>query len=146
MCSERREKGNTDNRGSSSSVFQEMDLTEEIREEDKKQYYLELLLCSQDGKRISEETYLFVKPKHFHFLHPEFRVEVQNDKEKYILNIQTSCFAKCIKMDLDNNNCEFSDNCFDLSPDRIKTVEISKNSFRRPVTMEELKKQLILKQ
>ena len=127
--------------GSSSSVFQEMDWTEEIREEDKKQYYLELLLCSQDGKRISEETYLFVKPKHFHFLHPEFRVEVQNDKEKYILNIQTSCFAKCIKMDLDNNDCEFSDNCFDLSPDRIKTVEISKNSFRRP--MEELKKQLI---
>ena len=122
--------------GSSSSVFQEMDWTEEIREEDKKQYYLELLLCSQ-------ETYLFVKPKHFHFLHPEFRVEVQNDKEKYILNIQTSCFAKCIKMDLDNNDCEFSDNCFDLSPDRIKTVEISKNSFRRPVTMEELKKQLI---
>lgn len=129
--------------GSSSSVFQEMDWTEEIREEDKKQYYLELLLCSQDGKRISEETYLFVKPKHFHFLHPEFRVEVQNDKEKYILNIQTSCFTKCIKMDLDNNDCEFSDNCFDLSPDRIKTVEISKNSFRRPVTMEELKKQLI---
>ena len=70
-------------------------------------------------------------------------MEVQNDKEKYILNIQTSCFAKCIKMDLDNNDCEFSDNYFDLSPDRIKTVEISKNSFRRPVTMEELKKQLI---
>lgn len=77
-------------------------------------------------------------------MHPEFMVDVQNQREKYILNIQTTCFAKCIKMDLEDNDCEFSDNCFDLSPGRTKTVEIDKKSLRRQITKEELKKQLIV--
>ena len=47
-------------------------------------------------------------------------------------------------MDLEDNDCEFSDNCFDLSPGRTKTVEIDKKSLRRQITKEELKKQLIV--
>lgn len=129
---------------SSSTVIQEMDWSEEIKEEDRKKYYLELFLYGQNDEMIAEETYLFVKPKHFQFMHPEFMVDVQNQREKYILNIQTTCFAKCIKMDLEDNDCEFSDNCFDLSPGRTKTVEIDKKSLRRQITKEELKKQLIV--
>lgn len=128
--------------GSSSAVFQEIDWSKEIEEEERKKYYLELFLYSRDGEILCEDTYLFVKPKHFQFLHPQFMVDVQEEKEKYVLNIQTSCFTKCIKMDMENNDCEFSDNCFDLSPGRTKRVEVEKRSLRRQISMEELKKQL----
>ena len=100
----------------SSSLICDIDMTEAVNEDNRNMLYLDMELVDEDEKLISSDTYLFVKPKHFQFLKPEIELSVSEEKERFVINLQTSVYTKCIRLDFTESDGIFSDNCFDLSP------------------------------
>lgn len=104
--------------------------------------YLEFSLSSLEGEVLGSDTMLFVKPKHFHFLKPEMICQVTETEESFEVQISTSVYTKCIQLDLRQEEGVFSDNCFDLSPGRIKKVVLGKETLSRKMTLSELREEL----
>ena len=97
----------------------------------------------REGRTISYDTALFVKPKHFKFLKPDISWNIQEEGEKLRISLKSSAYVKCVKLDLKTKDVLFSDNCFDLSPDEIKLVYVEKDKECRMITKEELQQELI---
>jgi beta-mannosidase len=109
--------------------------------EKKRTSYLEYAFEVND-KAISSGTVLFVKSKHFNFADPQLEFSVTEEADTFSLLITSKAFAKFVALELESDDVIFSDNYFDLSADKEKTVEISKSDMSQPLTLEELSQQL----
>lgn len=126
----------------SSSLICDIDMTEAVNEDNRNMLYLDMELVDEDEKLISSDTYLFVKPKHFQFLKPEIELSVSEEKERFVINLQTSVYTKCIRLDFTESDGVFSDNCFDLSPGQTKTVYVKKCDLSKDLSEDEFKNEL----
>ncbi|HEY5583059.1 MAG TPA: glycoside hydrolase family 2 protein [Ruminiclostridium sp.] len=93
---------------------------------------------------ISYGTVLFVKAKHFTLLDPQISTVVTEEKDKFIIEVSCKAFARFIELDLENADALFSDNIFDLSATNIKSVEVKKENLSHDLTLDALRKQLIV--
>ena len=127
----------------SAQCIAEMDFSETISTERRTECYFEFSLLDREGRTISYDTALFVKPKHFKFLKPDISWNIQEEGEKLRISLKSSAYVKCVKLDLKTKDVLFSDNCFDLSPDEIKLIYVEKDKECRMITKEELQQELI---
>lgn len=129
----------------STENYAELDFADHIRtKEDKRNTYFEYTL-TVDGVEKSSGIILFVKPKHFNFIKPQIRTEIQDMDDKYVISISSDQLAKHVWLDLDGNDCLFSDNCFDLSEGASKALEVKKESLVKQVSAEEFMKSLTVR-
>ena len=72
-----------------------------------------------DGKVVTEGTVLFTVPKHFNFINPNLRYEVNGNE----ITIFADSYAKYVEIDSPDSDFILSDNYFDMNAGS-KTVEI----------------------
>jgi len=107
----------------------------------RRQCYLEFNYIV-DGNSISSGTVLFVKPKHFNFVDPKMTTHVTETEELFVVEVHSQAFAKFVQLDLAATDVLWSDNIFDLSASRPKTVTVQKQSLSAQLTLSEFKEQL----
>lgn len=76
-----------------------------------------------DGKTVSEGTVLFTVPKHFNFVDPNLRCEINGDEIK----VYADAYAKAVEIDSPDSDFILSDNYFDMNAGS-KTVKILEGS------------------
>lgn len=94
------------------------------------------------GKCISEQTTLFVKPKHFDYPEVTYQVKIEEEKDQFVLGITSSGFAQYVELDFAQWDVVFSDNYFDIAEGEGKTIEIAKDQLPFGITPEKIKEQL----
>lgn len=72
-----------------------------------------------NGKVISEGTVLFTVPKHFNFVDPKLRYEINGDE----ITVYADAYAKSVEIDSPDSDSILSDNYFDMNAGS-KTVKI----------------------
>ena len=98
-------------------------------------FYAELY--DQKGNLIAVNTELGCKPKHFKFLNPEIKVEIEKTGDTAVFTVSSKRFAKNVELSLANDDIVFSDNYFDLPTEKPYKVYAVTN-----LTKEELEKQI----
>ncbi len=76
-----------------------------------------------DGKRISNGTSLFCAPKHYHFLNPDLKVQINGNE----ITVTADAFCKGVCVSTDDGNLQLSDNYFDME-NGTETLQITDNS------------------
>ena len=76
-----------------------------------------------DGVAVSEGTVLFTAPKHFNFIDPNLRCEINGDT----ITVYADAFAKYVEIDSPDSDFLLSDNYFDMNAGS-KTVKILKGT------------------
>lgn len=120
-------------------LFGDMLSKEAIRET-----YLEAVLYL-DGKEHSSTTVLFTQPKHFNFLDPNIQLNVDEENEKYVITVSADAFAKYVELDLQEADCKFSDNYFDISAGSLKSIEVRKESLSKELSIQAFKEKLVVR-
>ena len=90
---------------------------------------------------VSSGTLLFVKPKHFDWLDPRINVEISDAGESFAVTLRAEAFAKYVELELEQADCRFSDNYFDLSAES-RTVTVNKASLSEPLALDQFVDQL----
>ncbi len=72
-----------------------------------------------DGDVVSEGTVLFTVPKHFNFINPNLRYEINGDE----ITVYADSYAKYVEIDSPDSDFILSDNYFDMNAGS-KTVKI----------------------
>ncbi len=72
-----------------------------------------------DGNVVSEGTVLFTVPKHFNFINPNLRYEINGDE----ITVYADAYAKSVEIDSPDSDFILSDNYFDMNAGS-KTVKI----------------------
>lgn len=124
----------------SSSKAVSLDLSREINDSGlKRECFLQYSV--ESGERIiSEGSTIFVRPKSFAFLPPDFTLNIEETPGSFILDLKSKVFAKGVLLDLKDCDCIFSDNFFDMCGK--KRVEIKKNTLTKPLSSAALRKKL----
>lgn len=125
----------------SAGKFADLDFSGDIASEDIGRYYLEYAL-EAGGETLSHGTVLFVKPKDFAFLDPHIKLDVFEKAGVFEIRMESKAYAKSVMLNLENADCIFSDNCFDLSAGVVKTVTVEKDDLSEMLGLEEFRKQL----
>ena len=94
----------------SSSKAVSLDLSREINDSGlKRECFLQYSV--ESGERIiSEGSTIFVRPKSFAFLPPDFTLNIEETPGSFILDLKSKVFAKGVLLDLKDCDCIFSDN------------------------------------
>lgn len=114
-----------------------------IGEMNERDVYLEAVLLVDDVC-MSENHYLFVKPKHFRFEDPNILADVQDMGEEFEITVSVDAFAMYIYLDLETDDCHFDDNYFNLSKGSKKVI-VRKDSLSRPLSLKEFENQLTVR-
>lgn len=114
----------------------------------KNKAYLEFEL-RENGKIISSGTYMYVQPKDFEFADPKLEYSVSETEESFVIDITAKAFAKGVFLELDKDDCLFSENYFDISgtqanPAKV-TVTAAKSRMSRSLSLDEFAGQLTVK-
>ena len=103
--------------------------------------YLECILTCENGETRQTST-IFVPAKEFAFLNPEISVSIQENNAAFEIELSAIAYARNIVLDLESDDCVFSDNCFDLSAGESKRVDIDKAGLSRELSANEIERQL----
>jgi len=98
-----------------------------------------------DGEPFSGGTVLFCKAKHFHFEHPEIRMDITEHADRFSIHVISSAFVKFVGLELKEADAIFSDNFFDLSAGTKKIVEVKKERLSKPMTLDDMKAYLTVR-
>lgn len=114
----------------------------------KNKAYLEFEL-RESGKIISSGTYMYVQPKDFEFADPKLEYSVSETEKSFVIDITAKAFAKGVFLELDKDDCLFSDNYIDISgtqanPAKV-TVTAAKSRMSRSLSLDEFARQLTVK-
>lgn len=108
---------------------------------DKYSEYICVSLYDENKNLISQQTKLFVKPKHFSFEKPNISLRLERVNEsKIAATLSSHTYAMGVYMDFENTDVVFSDNYFDIAEDRDYKVY-----FDSPVPVSELLSQIQIK-
>jgi beta-mannosidase len=113
-------------------------------EEKRRRAYLEYGLAD-NGNLLSWGTVLFVKLKHFELQDPQIHVGISETEDAFIVTIYSKAFAKFVELALKNDDTVFSDNYFDIPTAEVKIVKTLKEDLSKPMTLEEFRKELIVR-
>lgn len=114
----------------------------------KNKAYLEFEL-RENGKIISSGTYMYVQPKDFEFADPKLEYSVSETEESFVIDITAKAFAKGVFLELDKDDCLFSDNYIDISGTESQSAKVTvtapKSGLSRPLSLEEFAGRLTVK-
>ena len=117
-----------------------LDFSRELKSnEDRRSCYLEYKAII-GNETVSEGTTIFVRPKSFDFLPPDFTLGIEETPSKFILHIKSKAYAKGVYLDLRECDCVFSDNFFDFCGQYNVVVE--KESLTKQLNTSMLKSRL----
>ncbi|MEG0692391.1 MAG: glycoside hydrolase family 2 protein [Oscillospiraceae bacterium] len=125
------------------NVF-ETDFAEFVKENEKDAFaYFELV---NGDEIISSGTTLFAKPKHINLKNPNIAFDVYEDDDSFKIELTAKSFAHYVELSLQNDDCIFSDNYFDItSPDKKIIVVDKKDSSNAGMSCDAFKMQLKIK-
>jgi beta-mannosidase len=123
----------------SNAVFYTVPLSELLKGLNKEELVLSTVL-KVNGLVISENLLYFNHPKTLLLQKPEIKTEITQNKKGFEITLATNTLAKSVYLSLPNGDDEFSDNFFDLLPN--KTVKIRLNTT---LSINELKSKLIIR-
>lgn len=114
-----------------------------LSEQDKRTKYLEYSLW-KNGNNISGGTTIFVRPKTFCFTDPKINVHIDEKYDRFELILTAEAYAKGVCLDLENADCIFSDNWFDINGNEAVKVVVQKNSISEEMDCMQFKNELII--
>lgn len=120
----------------SSALCETLDFSDLLK--DKKvmrETYLEFSFL-QDGEVISSGTVIFTRDKYFEYLDPAIKTDVKETEDAFIIQLKSEAFARYVELDLENADCKFSDNYFDLSAGELKEILVKKESLSSDMSLE----------
>ena len=112
-------------------------------EGDRREFFARCRLI-RNGEVVSESTTLFVKPKHFHYKKPSYKIWVSETENDFEIRVQSDCFAQYVEIDLEHADVIFSDNYFDITDEAGHTVKISKKEYP-DLTKEQIEQDLSIR-
>ena len=99
-----------------------------------------------DGEELlAERTVLFVKPKHFNFIQPNYRVEISEREQTFEIKVKASCFCQYVELCFRDFDPIFSDNFFDIISEEGVTVSVNKKDFPDHITAKRLRENLMVR-
>ena len=85
---------------------------------------------------VEKRTTLFVKPKHFRYVKPEYEMKLEDCDSRYKLTVCSDTFAQYVGLELKTADAVFSDNYFDLTDSDGVVVYFEKNG--KKITAEDI--------
>ena len=68
----------------------------------------------ENNARLSDSCSMFVEPKSFDFLDPQITFGVEDISGRICITLKSQAYAKGVVLELENTECRFSENWFDL--------------------------------
>jgi len=119
-----------------------LDFTEQLTDIEKRRQTF-LSFEYQVGEDIvSQGTVYFVKSKHLSLKAVSLKSSIHESEETYIIDLSTSDLARYVKLDLRDEDCVFSDNYFDLIPNKSRRIIVEKDTLSKDLSLEAFKRQL----
>ncbi|MGN0632898.1 MAG: glycosyl hydrolase 2 galactose-binding domain-containing protein [Oscillospiraceae bacterium] len=116
-----------------------LDLTDELSaRSDKRSKYLEYSVYDETDTLVSCGTTMFVRYKEFDFIKPDITFEIKDCADSFAITVRSDVFAACVCLSLDGFDAQFSDNWFDLHPDKPVTVLLEKCGGVENLTAEDI--------
>lgn len=95
-----------------------------------------------DGLEISSGTVLFVPTKHARLHRPSIQAELTESEDRYRIALRTDRFAKSVELSVEGRDAVFDDNYFDLSPGRVREIQLLKSDLDAFLPLERLRESL----
>jgi beta-mannosidase len=127
----------------SSAEFLTLDFADKVTDENRNKVYVEYELLA-DGNMLGSGTVLIALPKQFEFVKPSIALNFKETQDEYQIEVSSDCFVKGMALDLIDGDAIFSDNFFDLSQGRTKTVLVRKSDVTCVASLDDLKKQIVV--
>ncbi len=119
-----------------------LDLSSELTDRmDKREKYLTYSITEKD-EVLSKGSTLFVRPKEFTFLEPNIQVAICEDTTSFHLTLTATNYAKSVCLSLNQADCVFSDNWFDIHGAEPVEITIAKADMSEVLTLTEVEEQL----
>jgi beta-mannosidase len=96
-------------------------------------------LLSIGEKPVSNETVLFVPPKHFSFKKPAYSVETHEGEDHFTITVKADCFCRFARVKIREEDPVFSDNYFDITGKEGVQIKVSKADLKKTYTEKSLK-------
>lgn len=80
-----------------------------------------------DDKSLDTDLHYFVKPKDLKLTDPGLNIKVNNEADRYVIEVASHSLVKNLFFTVDEGDEMFSDNYFDVLPGETKTVYYPKN-------------------
>jgi beta-mannosidase len=87
----------------------------------------------------SKEAILFVPPKHFSFIKPEYSGEVCDRGDHFAITIKTSTFCRFVRVKVPEEDVIFSNNYFDITSEEGVEILAPKAELKKTYTEQTLK-------
>lgn len=106
-------------------------------EEQKKEVFARYRLL-ENGICVSTGVTMFVKPKYFQYRLPAYEVKVEEGESCFAVSVKADTFANYVELYLEEEDCVFSDNFFDITDEKGVVVTIPKEELPGSVTAEDI--------
>jgi len=103
--------------------------------------YLEYTLRS-GGKEIGFRTTIFTAAKDFVFVDPKIRFMVEETDTTFEITLESKAYTRFVALDLETDDCIFSDNFFDMSGKKPSIITVEKADMSRKLCLAEFENQL----
>jgi len=87
---------------------------------------------------VSNETVLFVPPKHFSFIKPEYSVDVIEKSDCFAITVKANTFCRFVRVKIPGEDPVFSDNYFDITDIEGVEIKATKDELKKPYTAQTL--------
>jgi beta-mannosidase len=103
--------------------------------------YLEYTLRSE-GKEIGFGTTIFVATKEFVFSDPKISYTLEETANTYKITLEAKAYTRFVALDLETDDCIFSDNFFDMSGKIPRIITVEKSDMSKKLSLAEFEHQL----
>jgi len=88
---------------------------------------------------VSRETVLFVPPKYFSFIKPEYSYDVIEKNDHFAITVKANTFCRFVRVKIPGEDPVFSDNYFDITGSNGTEIKAFKKELKNTYTAETLK-------
>jgi beta-mannosidase len=92
---------------------------------------------------VSSDTVLFVPPKYFSFVKPEYSVDVEEKNDCFAITVKANTFCRFVRVKIPGEDVVFSDNYFDITGSEGTVIKKKKKELKKTYTAQTLKSLLI---
>jgi len=104
--------------------------------------FVECVFMMND-EMISKAVTLFVAAKKFDYVKPSYVVDVKDEGNQFSITVKSDTFAQFVEVDIEGEDCVFSDNYFDISSSEGVKISIEKCSLSEKMQQVESLKRAI---
>jgi beta-mannosidase len=91
---------------------------------------------------ISRETILFIPPKYFSFIQPEYNAEISDCSDYFAITIKANTFCRFVRVKIPGEDTVFSDNYFDITSKDGVEIHVTKSELKKDYSVSTLKEAL----